>query len=82
MGNEESTSSDSDLHGSSQQSRILEAKNLRSVAKYMKSEECQVVYVMVRLVSLQNFHNAQNFMHSPQTHPHPVILPSRYRGIT
>jgi hypothetical protein len=50
MGNEESTSSDN-IYKSPQRPRTLEAKDLRSVAKYMKSDKCENIFVMVRSVS-------------------------------
>ena len=59
MGNEESTSSDS-VYGSPQRSRTLEAKDLRSVAKYMKSDKCKNVYVMVRSVSPAKLYDIQS----------------------
>lgn len=46
MGNEESTSNDG-IYGPPQGSRTLEAKDLRSVVKYMKSDKCKNVYVML-----------------------------------
>lgn len=49
MGNEESTSSDIDdiYYGSSQRSSTLEGRDLPSLAKYMKSDKCKNIYVML-----------------------------------
>lgn len=57
MGNEKSKSKDG-LFSPLEQPSTLEARDLRSVAKYMKSDECQMIYVMVRSVSSPtNVHN-------------------------
>ena len=58
MGNRESASNDG-IFSSLDRSSVLEARDLRSVAKYMKSDECQNVYVMVCSISPTNIHNAQ-----------------------
>lgn len=47
MGNDQSTGNDDIYEGSPQRSRTLEARDLRSVAKYMKSDECKNVFVML-----------------------------------
>jgi len=59
MGNEESTSNDGIFSPLEQSyAHTLEAKDLRSVAKYMKSDKCENVYVMVRPNSPTHVHNA------------------------
>lgn len=78
MGNEESTSSDG-LRGSPQRSPALEVRDLRSVAKYIKSEDCQNIFVMVRSVSLASVHDAQSSAGPYKTHR--VILPCWYCDI-
>jgi len=48
MGNEESTSNKG-LFSSLERPQTLEARDLGSVAKYMKSDECNNVYIMVSM---------------------------------
>ena len=57
MGNKESASNDG-VFSSPARSSTLEANDLRSVAKYMKSEECQNIYVMVCSTSPTNIRDA------------------------
>jgi len=57
MGNEESTSNDG-LFSPLERSHALGARDLRSVAKYMNSDECKNVYVMVRSISPMHVHDA------------------------
>ena len=52
MGNEESTSNSDGLFSSLERSQTLEARDLRSVAKYMKSDECNNVFVMVSVFDI------------------------------
>lgn len=57
MGNKESASNDG-IFSSLDQSHALEARDLPSVAKYMKSDECQNIFVMVRSTSPTNILDA------------------------
>lgn len=56
MGNEESTSNSDGLFSSLERSQTLEARDLRSVAKYMKSDECNNVFVMVSVFDIPDKH--------------------------
>ena len=58
MGNKESASNDG-VFSSPDRPSVLEVRDLRSVAKYMKSDKCKNVYVMVRSISPTTVHNAQ-----------------------
>jgi hypothetical protein len=55
MGNEKSTSKDRPSN-SLERSCTLEARDLPSVAKYMKSDECKNVFVLVSTFDVPNKH--------------------------
>jgi len=55
MGNEESTSKKG-LFSSLERPHTLEARDLGSVAKYIKSDECNNVYIMVSIFDIPNKH--------------------------
>ena len=81
MGNKESASNDG-LFSSLDRPSTLEARDLRSVAKYMKSDECQNVFVMVCSISPTNIHNAQGSaipLHLSR-HRARLVLQSRLDG--
>lgn len=56
MGNKESSSNDG-IFSSLDRPSVLEARDVRSVAKYIKSDKCKNIYVMVRSISPANVHN-------------------------
>ena len=60
MGNKESANNDAGIFSSVDRPSVLEARDLRSVAKYIKSDKCENVYVMVRSVSPTDVYNAQD----------------------
>ena len=55
MGNEESKSKKG-LFSSLERPHILEARDLVSVAKYIKSDECHNVYIMVSMFDIPDKH--------------------------
>ena len=64
MGNKESASNDG-IFSSVDRPSVLETRDIRSIAKYMKSDECQNVYVMVCSTSPTNIRNTQGSAISP-----------------